>query len=205
LKKLTDSGVTLTPVAPESDATETPEITKSGANEFTVRCHTGKSQVSPSPLSGVKSASLFKNCPEPSENRPEPSSLAPNEAGLLGEVSATKNGAKISKSTSARKNNALARAAVTRLFTYYLEQTNRKPKMYSLTAGRMDKGLSRLEDCRLKCDGDLVKAEKLMGLVIDALVASDFHQGKNEQRKEYTDWTDHLFKSTEKLEWWLTR
>jgi hypothetical protein len=68
-----ESDATLTPEVPESDATPTPEITKSGANEFTVRCHTGKSQVSPSPLSGVKSASLFKNCPEPSENRPEQS------------------------------------------------------------------------------------------------------------------------------------
>ena len=69
----------------------------------------------------------------------------------------------------------------------------------------MDKGLSRFKDCCVKCGGDPEKAEKLMGFAIDAMMASEFHQGKNEQRKQYTDWINHLFKSTEKLEWWLAR
>ena len=97
------------------------------------------------------------------------------------------------------------RAAVRRLFNYYLNGTERNPKLYSLTLARMDKGLLRLKDCQQKCDGDLVKAEKVMLLAIDAMLASEYHSGKNEQHKEYTDWIDNLFKSTEKLEWWLAR
>ncbi len=97
------------------------------------------------------------------------------------------------------------RAAVERLFTYYLKGTERNPKMYELTHARMEKGLSRLEDCQRKCNGDLVKAEKLMGLAIDALLASEFHSGNNDRQTKYNDWIAHLFKSTEKLEWWLAK
>jgi hypothetical protein len=104
-----------------------------------------------------------------------------------------------------RKMRQQRRAAVRRLFTYYLERTERNPKLYTLTLARMDKGISRLEDCQRKCDGDLIKAEALMGIAIDALLASDYHTGTNKQKKEYTDWTDNLFKSTDKLEWWLNK
>ena len=104
-----------------------------------------------------------------------------------------------------RAEKKAARAAVRRLFAYYIEHTQRNPKLYTLTLARMDKGLSRLRDCQQKCNGDLGKAEQMMGIAIDAMLASDFHSGKNEQRKEYTDWINHLFKSTEKLEWWLSR
>jgi hypothetical protein len=102
-----------------------------------------------------------------------------------------------------RELRKLQRAAVRRLFGYYLKGTEKNPKLYTLTRARMDKGLSRLEDCLRKCDGDLEKAERVMGVAIDRLLASEFHMGKNEQRKVYCDWIAHLFKSTEKLEWWL--
>jgi DNA-binding Lrp family transcriptional regulator len=94
---------------------------------------------------------------------------------------------------------------VHRLFKYYIERTDRHPRLYELTDQRMKKGLARLADCQRKCNGDLGKAEQLMKLAIDGLCESDFHMGKNEQKKQYIDWNDHLFKSTEKLEWWLAR
>jgi hypothetical protein len=96
------------------------------------------------------------------------------------------------------------RAAVRRLFTYYLRGTQRNPKLYTLTRARMEKGILRLEDCLRVCNGDLGKAEQLMGCAIDALFRSDYHSaGKNDRQKIYTDWIEHLFKSTEKLQWWL--
>lgn len=71
-----DSEVTETPEIPTSNATVTPEIQKSGVTQSIVRCQAGKSQVSPSALSGLKSPPLSINGPEQSRNRPEPSSLA---------------------------------------------------------------------------------------------------------------------------------
>jgi DNA-binding protein Fis len=113
---------------------------------------------------------------------------------------------KVSKTSAVKKElQRQKREAVERLFAYYLAGTDRNPKMYELTKARMEKGLSRLEDCQRKCGGDLAKAEQLMGLAIDALVASEFHSGKNDRNQKYNDWIAHLFKSTEKLEWWLAR
>jgi hypothetical protein len=43
-----------------------------------------------------------------------------------------------------------------------------------------------------------------MKCAIDAMVASDFHQGKNDSKKKYLDW-ELLFRSTEKFEQWLER
>lgn len=97
-----------------------------------------------------------------------------------------------------------SRAAVRRLFSKYLDGTDRSPRMYTLTPKRMTCGLARLEDCRKMC-GDLEKAEAMMGLAIEAMLQSKFHMGDNDQKKQYTDWIDNLFKNTEKLEWWLAR
>jgi len=97
------------------------------------------------------------------------------------------------------------RDAIRRLFTYYLEGTGRRPRMYELTKARIQKGLLRLADCQRKCGGDLAKAEELFGIAIDAMLSSEFHMGQNDQKKQYTDWIDHLCKSTEKIEWWLAR
>jgi DNA-binding protein Fis len=99
----------------------------------------------------------------------------------------------------------LLKASVRRLFTYYIEQTGKNPKLYTLTDNRMKKGLSRLGDCLQKTGGKLDKAEEMMGMCIDELASSDFHMGKNENNRQYVDWIDHLFKSTEKLEWWMNR
>lgn len=86
--------------------------------------------------------------------------------------------------------------AVSRVFDYYLEQTDRSPKLYTLTSGRKDVGIARLEDCLKKTDGDVASAEELMRICIENLAASDFHMGKNDRNREYTDWIDHLFKTT---------
>jgi hypothetical protein len=95
------------------------------------------------------------------------------------------------------------KGSVKTIFSYYLQQTGRNPKLYTLTDQRMEKGLARLRDCLKKTDGDISKAEELMRICVDNLAASDFHTGKNDRNREYTDWIAHLFKSTEKLEWWL--
>jgi hypothetical protein len=108
-------------------------------------------------------------------------------------------------SSAQRKQRALLRATVRRVFAYYIEQTGRNVKLYTLTPTRMDKGMARLDDLLRKANGDLPKAENAMKLVVDALCASGFHNGKNDQHKQYTDWTAHLFKSTDKLEWWLNQ
>jgi DNA-binding protein Fis len=100
---------------------------------------------------------------------------------------------------------AARRSSIKRLFAYYIEQTGKNPKLYTLTEKRMDKGLLRLEDCLQKTDGNLAKAEEMMGMCIDELTSSDFHMGKNDNQRQYVDWIDHLFKSTEKLEWWMNR
>ena len=83
------------------------------------------------------------------------------------------------------------------------KRTERTPQLYELTNKRMATGLDRLKDCQRKCGGDIGKAEELMRIAIDNLVASEFHMGKNDRGRRYIDWIDHLFKNTEKLEWWL--
>lgn len=109
------------------------------------------------------------------------------------------------KPGSKEGEDAIPRKAVRRLFTYYLEVTKRNGKIYTLTDQRMIKGLARLAECTQKCGGDPAKGEELMGIVIDSLGASDFHMGKNPEGKQYIDWTDHLFKNADKVEWWLNR
>jgi hypothetical protein len=103
------------------------------------------------------------------------------------------------------KNHQEPKAAVGRLFTYYLQRTERNPKEYTLTPARLNIGLARLGHCQRMCDGDLAKAELMMARAIDALLASEYHRGKNDEGKVYTDWIENLFKSTEKLEWWLAQ
>lgn len=95
------------------------------------------------------------------------------------------------------------RETVRRVFAYYCERTGRSERMYSLTDQRMEKGLHRLQDCWKKTNGDLSKAEELMRIAVDAIASSPFHNGENDKNRRYTDWSDHLFKSTDKLERWL--
>ena len=93
--------------------------------------------------------------------------------------------------------------AVRRLWDYYLQQLEKNPKLLSFTPARKRKGQARLEECLAKTGGDLSKAEGLMRLAVDALAASRFHQGENEQGRRYDSWEKNLFASPEQLERWL--
>jgi hypothetical protein len=95
------------------------------------------------------------------------------------------------------------RSAVDRVWSYYISKLGKNPKLLSFTSARKNKGTARLRECLAKADGDLQKAEALMKLAVDALAASDFHRGANDQKKVYDSWERHLFPSQEKLESWL--
>jgi hypothetical protein len=95
------------------------------------------------------------------------------------------------------------RSALDRVWHYYIAKLGKNPKLLSFTSARKNKGMARLRECLVKADGDLEKAEALMKLAVDALAASDFHRGANDQKKVYDSWERHLFPSQEKLESWL--
>jgi hypothetical protein len=95
--------------------------------------------------------------------------------------------------------------AVSEIFSYYLEATERNPKTYELTPTRKRKAIPRLKECLQKTGGDLANAKALMKLAIDGLVASDWHMGRDPKTggKKYCEWGQHLFGSYEQMErWW---
>ena len=95
--------------------------------------------------------------------------------------------------------------ALLEIFEYYLVKTERNPKTYEFTPIRKRKGASRLNECLTRTANDLEKAKQLMKLAIDALVASDFHMGRDSKTagKKYCEWEEHLFGSYERMErWW---
>jgi hypothetical protein len=94
---------------------------------------------------------------------------------------------------------------IRRVWDYYLQKLGKNSKILSFTALRKNKGVSRLRECLLKTGGDMGRAEGLMRVAVDALAASAFHVGENEQKKRYDSWEKHLFKSQEQLEQWLER
>lgn len=103
------------------------------------------------------------------------------------------------------EENKEHRAALARVWEYYLEKLGKNPKLLSFTPLRQHKGMSRLREALKKASGDLVKAESLLMLAVDSLAKSDFHLGINDQRKRYDSWEKHLFPNQEKLEWWWER
>ena len=119
-----------------------------------------------------------------------------NQQALIAETTAE---------TTAEIKDRELKGSVKELFKYYIEKTERNPKLYSLTDQRLNKGLARLKDCLAKTDGNLENALELMRICIESLAASEFHMGTNDRNKQYIDWIDHLFKTTEKLEWWLAQ
>jgi hypothetical protein len=98
-------------------------------------------------------------------------------------------------------------AAFEGVWGYYLEKVGRNPKTYSLTPLRRRKGLARLEECLKKTRGDVNRAIALMKLCVDALVASDWHMGRDPKTNgsRYCEWEDHLFGSYEQMEKWWNR
>lgn len=89
---------------------------------------------------------------------------------------------------------------VERLWDYYLQKLNKNPRLLKLTPKRRQKGRARLTECLAKAEGNLAKAEALMMVAIDNLAASTYHCENG-----YDSWDENLFKTGEKLDWWLER
>lgn len=96
-------------------------------------------------------------------------------------------------------------AALDRVWGYYVTKLGKNPKLLTFTTERRKKGLSRLNEMLVKTLGDVAKAEKALTLAVDALAASAFHCGENQQKRRYDSWEKNLFKSQEQLEEWLGR
>ncbi len=92
-----------------------------------------------------------------------------------------------------------------RVWDNYIEKLGKNPKLLSLTALRKEKGEARLREALQKTGDDLVKAEKLLLLCVEALASSAFHRGDNDRKTAYDSWEQHLFKSQEQFETWLER
>ena len=97
----------------------------------------------------------------------------------------------------------LQKAAIKRIWDYYVSKLNKNPKTLTFTPARQLKGLARLAEALKKVHNDLPLAEEMLRLVIDALAASEFHNGANDRKKCYNSWERNLFPSTEKFESWL--
>lgn len=95
---------------------------------------------------------------------------------------------------------------IKRVFDYFVVETEKHPKLYTLTDSRLSMGRARFKDCMRITGGNAEKAEKLMRLVVDTLVESDFHMARGDYkgRSKYNDWK-HIFGSTDKLEQWIER
>ena len=94
--------------------------------------------------------------------------------------------------------------ALREVWDYYVATLSKNATLYRFDDDRKRKGLARLRECcDLAREPKLQNAIAMLKVCIDRLAASDFHQGKNDQGKKYTDWSDHLFPSKKKLMWWL--
>lgn len=90
------------------------------------------------------------------------------------------------------------------VWDYYLQQTEKNAALYTMTPKRHQMGLKRHTEALKKVGGRKTEAVVLMKCAIDAMVASDFHQGRNDAKKKYNDW-ELLFRSADKFEQWLER
>jgi hypothetical protein len=93
------------------------------------------------------------------------------------------------------------------VFAYYLDKIGRNPKTYALDETRVAMGLERFREClAIAKDGAVANAQGLMKCCIDAMVASDWHMGRDEKTKgaKYCDW-QHLFRSHRKMEYWWNK
>ena len=93
-------------------------------------------------------------------------------------------------------------AVVERVFKYYLAVTGKEPAINTLTATRRRLGKARLHECLARVNGNYEKAELIMKLAIDNIVASDWAMGRDPKTKgvRYCDWERHIFKTEESME-----
>ena len=97
---------------------------------------------------------------------------------------------------------------------YFLDRTNKSPAQYLFSVEQQKQGLRGFESLvafvkRCKApDNPHDAASKLFRVAVDRLADSDFHNGKNDQGKQYLDW-HQLFRSkdfptpTKLVEYWL--
>jgi hypothetical protein len=98
-----------------------------------------------------------------------------------------------------------ADAAIERVWQHYIQKLGKNPRLLEFTRLRREKGLARLREAYRKTGADLVKAEGLLCLAINAMAASEFHNGSNDRSKAFDSWEKNLFPSQEKMEWWIER
>ena len=98
--------------------------------------------------------------------------------------------------------NQEIRRAVEDVFDHYIEVVG-KSHLYTLTPARRQKGETRLRELLSKTKGNVADAAELMKYCIDAMSLSDFHMGKNAQKRPFNDWEGPLFGSQERVERWL--
>jgi hypothetical protein len=91
------------------------------------------------------------------------------------------------------------------LFPYYCQRTERNPSLYTLTKMRLEKGVSRLQECAKKSNGNIWEAQRMFSRAIEALTESEFHMGQNDRKTKYNDWIDNLCKSPECFEKWIEK
>ena len=85
---------------------------------------------------------------------------------------------------------------VQEVFLHYCNIMKRDPKQYTLTDAKIKKIKARYKE---KFTIEQLKT------VIDTCAASKYHMGENEFKTKYNDLINNLFKSREKVEWWLMR
>jgi len=98
------------------------------------------------------------------------------------------------------------------LFAEYLEKTGRNPKINEFSDKKRKCGRVCYEFCLSKAlrgsgpEEHRANAVSLMRICIDALVASDWHMGRDQKSTDsYMEWDKHLFKNPDKVMWWWNK
>lgn len=87
-----------------------------------------------------------------------------------------------------------SKAEIDLVYQHYLTARSLTDSQYALTPKRREKIKARLKEFE----------PAALCAAIDAAVRSKFHQGDNPQGRVYLDLADHILRSTEKVERWLT-
>jgi len=110
---------------------------------------------------------------------------------------------KRSKPSSKHDGSNWMETALQDLFSYFLEHSGKKPKLYEFTPARRSKGIARLRLCHhLAGEPKEKNAVALFKVAIERFTSSPFHNGQNDQGKKYMDW-ELLCRSDEKFAYWL--
>jgi hypothetical protein len=86
-----------------------------------------------------------------------------------------------------------------KVWNYHLETNEKTPVFYTFTAKRKSMGVERLRESLAMVRGDPDKACQLMKCALDGLASSEWHLGKNQYNRRFTNW-EHAFGDREKYE-----